>query len=172
MHLSYLGPVPCDFSLPEFFRAPHREWLQPDDWQITGIPLLPECLGGWNHWWLWHPCLLIWQEIFHFSRLCPQTPLLAVPTNSKLLYHYPHPNLTKSQFKILYTRLQSTITILTLLFFCQDIGDSTVKVGFSLTKISNRFICVTNKLWWHFREPLSNSRMGKILPIPWNHWED
>ena len=23
--------------------------------------------GGCNHWWLWHPCSLIWQEIFHFS---------------------------------------------------------------------------------------------------------
>ena len=98
-----LGPVPCAFSHPEFFRAPCREWLQPDGWQITGILLLPECLEGWNHWWLWHPCLLIWQEIFHFSRLCPQTPLLAVPTNSKLLYHNPHANLTKSQFKILFT---------------------------------------------------------------------
>ena len=31
----------------------------------------------------------------------------------------------------------------TLPFFCQDTGDSTVKVGFSLTKISNTFICLT-----------------------------
>ena len=27
-------------------------------------------LGGCNHWWLCHPCLLIWQEIFQFSRQC------------------------------------------------------------------------------------------------------
>ena len=26
-------------------------------------------LEGCNHWWLWHPCLLIWQEIFHISIL-------------------------------------------------------------------------------------------------------
>ena len=26
-------------------------------------------LEGCNHWWLWHPYLLIWQEIFHFSLL-------------------------------------------------------------------------------------------------------
>ena len=24
-------------------------------------------LEGCNWWWLWYPCLLIWQEIFHFS---------------------------------------------------------------------------------------------------------
>ena len=22
---------------------------------------------GWDHWWLWHPCLLIWQEMLHFQ---------------------------------------------------------------------------------------------------------
>ena len=26
-------------------------------------------LDCWNPWWLWHPCLLIWQEIVHFSYL-------------------------------------------------------------------------------------------------------
>ena len=25
-------------------------------------------LEGYNHWWLWHPHLLRWQEIFHFHR--------------------------------------------------------------------------------------------------------
>ena len=23
-------------------------------------------LQGCNHWWPWHPCLLVWQEVFHF----------------------------------------------------------------------------------------------------------
>ena len=26
--------------------------------------------GGCNRWWLWHPCLLMWQEIFNFSEFC------------------------------------------------------------------------------------------------------
>ena len=25
--------------------------------------------GGCNHWWLWHPLFMIWQEIFHFSKV-------------------------------------------------------------------------------------------------------
>ena len=32
------------------------------------IELRNSHLEGWNGWWLWHPCLLIWQEIFHFSK--------------------------------------------------------------------------------------------------------
>ena len=26
------------------------------------------CLEGWNPWCLWHPCLPVWQEIFHFTQ--------------------------------------------------------------------------------------------------------
>ena len=41
----------------------------------------------WNHWWLWHPCLLIRQEIFHFSERC-WTPLFL---NSPMYHHsWPH----------------------------------------------------------------------------------
>ena len=32
-------------------------------------------LAGCNHWWRWHPCLLIWQEIFHFSAQTPRVQL-------------------------------------------------------------------------------------------------
>lgn len=45
----HLGWVECPagFSHPEFFRTPHREWLQPYSCQISaGILLLPERPGG------------------------------------------------------------------------------------------------------------------------------
>ena len=28
-------------------------------------------LEDWNHWWLWHSCLLIWQDILHFLLSIP-----------------------------------------------------------------------------------------------------
>ena len=40
------------FSFPSVLRA-HRLMLE-----------------GWDYWWLWHPCFLIGQEIFHFSPSC------------------------------------------------------------------------------------------------------
>ena len=62
------GPVSCNFSHPEFFRSPCREWLYPDGCWITQARFyFTSVLEGWDCWWLWHPCLLIWQEIFHFS---------------------------------------------------------------------------------------------------------
>ena len=65
------------FHVLSFLRAHHREWLQEvatiwwllDDrysflsWVSSGWLTLEGC----NHWGLWHPCLLIWQEISHFS---------------------------------------------------------------------------------------------------------
>ena len=32
-------------------------------------------LKGCNHWWRWHLCCLIWQEIFHFSAQTPRVQL-------------------------------------------------------------------------------------------------
>ena len=46
-HLSSLG-------------AHHREWLQSNGCQITGMLLLRVALEGSKCWWLWHRCLLIW----------------------------------------------------------------------------------------------------------------
>ena len=78
MHLSCLGPVSCVFHiLPHLPLAPQcspqgvasASWL-PDSrycssWAPSG--LRNSHLRGWNCCWLWHPCLLIWQEILHFS---------------------------------------------------------------------------------------------------------
>lgn len=75
MHLSYLGPVACVFT----------------SWVSSGLTMGSDCslmatiwqvffvflsflraqwltLEGWKCWWLWNSYLLIWQEIFHFSR--------------------------------------------------------------------------------------------------------
>ena len=47
-------------------------WVLPDcrssspSWVLLG--LRTSHLKGWNHWWLWHPCLLMWQKILHFLR--------------------------------------------------------------------------------------------------------
>ena len=67
MHLSYPA-----FLHPEFFRAHCRKWLQTDGcWYCSlswlSLGLRNSHLEGQNHWWLWHPCLLILQEILHFS---------------------------------------------------------------------------------------------------------
>lgn len=45
---------------------------QPSQASILYFPVLnflrahQLTLEGCNHWGLWHPCLLVWQEIFHF----------------------------------------------------------------------------------------------------------
>ena len=73
MHLSCLGPASCVFSHPEFFSAYCRECRQPDGSWVASIPLLPGCPDSLelharlNHWWLWHPCLLTWQEMWELS---------------------------------------------------------------------------------------------------------
>ena len=73
-HLSYLGPLSCVFTawvppgLPtEPFRALYREWLQSvaARWKVffsflSFLRTHQLTLEGCNHWWLWHPCLLIW----------------------------------------------------------------------------------------------------------------
>ena len=65
MHLSYLGPVSCIFHILSTSRC--REWLQPNaaDPRSSSLSWLPWRAG--IRWWCWHPCLLIWQEIFQFS---------------------------------------------------------------------------------------------------------
>ena len=71
-HLSYLGPVSC-FHILSFLSSGLSGGTGCS--LRAGILLLSEFpqsspahhCGGCNCWWLWHPCLLIWQEIFHFS---------------------------------------------------------------------------------------------------------
>ena len=67
--------VLCAHTL-SFVRAHRREWLRAGGRLVTGA-VLPEfppahqlaMLGGCNRWWLWHPCLLIRQEIIPFCSL-------------------------------------------------------------------------------------------------------
>ena len=40
-------------------------------------------LEGWNHWWLWHPCLLIWCEISISHLLCDFIVIANVLSYSK-----------------------------------------------------------------------------------------
>ena len=85
MHLDYPEPTSCCLLT---FWAPLGlavgSGCSPDGCQITGIFLLPEeralevKLEACTHWWLWHPCLLVWQEIFHFSK----RTLILMPSSS------------------------------------------------------------------------------------------
>ena len=65
--------------------AHHREWLHlhlmaaisfrgSSSWVPLGL-ILEHC----SHWWLWHPCLLIWQEILRFleKAMAPHSSTLA-----------------------------------------------------------------------------------------------
>ena len=74
------------FHILSFLRVHHGEWLQPDGCQMADILSILSSLraqqltihGGCNCWWLWHPCLLVWQEIFRFS----DRPLFSFPTQT------------------------------------------------------------------------------------------
>ena len=66
MHLSCLEPVSCNISHPDIFSSHCREWLQSNGCQMVQVFFL-SALEGWNRWWLWHPYVLIWQKIDHFS---------------------------------------------------------------------------------------------------------
>ena len=70
IYLSYLGPVSC-FQILSFLSSgltvgigcSLRAGILPEFPQISPAH---HC-GGCNCWGLWPPCLLTWQEIFHFS---------------------------------------------------------------------------------------------------------
>ena len=47
---------------------------------LSSISTYQLTLYGCNLWWLWHPCLLIWREIFHFS---PETKSPSSALNTK-----------------------------------------------------------------------------------------
>ena len=71
---SYPGLLSCAFSHPElpggspygvaaaWYLLGHR--YSSPSWALRVHQLT---LKGCSLWWLWHPCLLIWQEIVHFS---------------------------------------------------------------------------------------------------------
>ena len=53
--------------------------------------------GGPDRWWLWHPRLLIWQEIFHFSAFYP---LYFVSVN---IFYFPPPILIRGYLWVFVT---------------------------------------------------------------------
>ena len=63
------GPASFHISLSPSVLARKPATQRPLDsrrcfsWVFSG--LRNSYLEGWNSWWLWHPCLLIWQEILH-----------------------------------------------------------------------------------------------------------
>ena len=67
----------CIFLHPEILSVYCREWLQPGGCQwdrrrsASWLPLglRSSRLESQNHWWLWQPSLLIWQERLHFFDL-------------------------------------------------------------------------------------------------------
>ena len=77
MHISYLGPVSCFDSCPEFLSAHHREWQSLYGCQVAHIvSFLGLCppdseisFGGLESLMSATSMLLIRQEIFHFSAI-------------------------------------------------------------------------------------------------------
>ena len=73
VHLSCLGPASWDLIFHILSSSLTVGSGSSSLWQLTGChiagTILPglrnSYLEGWNSWWLWHPCLLIWQEILH-----------------------------------------------------------------------------------------------------------
>ena len=70
MYISNPGKVSCVFHTLSFLEVHHSGWLSlMAARSFSWVPLraqeftLKEC----NLWWLWHPYLLTWQEILHFS---------------------------------------------------------------------------------------------------------
>ena len=49
-------------------------WPLLNHWHYFPFGRLHSCLEAQNHWWLLHSCLLIWQEIFHFTNLTLKSP--------------------------------------------------------------------------------------------------
>ena len=75
MHLHSLGPVSCVFHILSssvltagsgcsLMATKLGRYSSPSR---VPLGLRNSHLKGKNLWWLWHSCLLIWQEIFHFS---------------------------------------------------------------------------------------------------------
>ena len=98
MHLSSLGPASCDliFHILSFLLTTigsgSSSWWLLDGCQIAGI-VLPGLVNShfmdWNPWWLWHPCLLIWQEMLHFTNSSTEGFLLIpsdTSTNQQTFY--------------------------------------------------------------------------------------
>ena len=81
MHLSCLRPASCFFffflhySLLPPPTTPNPRAPQQSPWRVGGHGIVSlfgsphSHLEARNRWWLLHPCLLIWQEIFNFTVL-------------------------------------------------------------------------------------------------------
>ena len=77
MHLSYLGPASCVLHIlsssvlivgSSYSLMAASLHKYSSSWMLLG--LRNSHLEDWNGWWMWNPCLQIWQEILHFSELC------------------------------------------------------------------------------------------------------
>ena len=66
LFICVLEPISCVFHILNSSGLPYWEWLQPIGYWSQGFFFL-STLASWNHWGLWHPCLLIWQETFQSS---------------------------------------------------------------------------------------------------------
>ena len=75
MHLSYLGPASCvfDCSYSPGLLSSHTGvgggWQHLLHHRHCFCFWESSCTFGGPRWWLWHFCLLIWKEIFHFTCL-------------------------------------------------------------------------------------------------------
>ena len=86
MHFSYLGQscflvhlAPCILPTPQQSPEEWGEWQHPlpsEEWGVVWEHPLDRSLGSPHsqlearyRWWLWHFCLLIWQEIFSFHKV-------------------------------------------------------------------------------------------------------
>ena len=92
MHLIYLGPASWNliFLILSLWLTVRSGWEPLDHWHYSSwVPsgLINSHLEGQNWGWLWYPCLLIWQEIFHFTLCLSHT---GGPLDLKLHGFSPH----------------------------------------------------------------------------------
>ena len=81
-----------DFSHRQFL-VHYGEGQQINGWQraSTVLPGLRNShLEGWYPWWLWHPCLLIWKEIHHFTSPCYSFTHSSIHSVSHSLFIFYH----------------------------------------------------------------------------------
>ena len=76
------------FPYPELPQAHRGEWLQ----SVLSVPW--PTLEGCNHWWLWCSCILMQQEIFHFSDVRQHPWPLPTKDASSTLYSVSQPKMS------------------------------------------------------------------------------
>ena len=88
---TYLGPVPCVFTccLCSGLTIGSGCRLMAAKWQaflsfLSVLRVHGLTLEGCHHWWLWCPCVLMWQEIFHFLVSYGANPIFS----SVVIFHF------------------------------------------------------------------------------------